>query len=105
MKVNDYDSFGAAYSADNEVNLVNGHYERPAMLDLLGDVRGRRVLDAGCGSGPLAAALRARGAVVTGFDSSAVMVALARERLGEDADAHVADLSAPFPSPTAAATT
>lgn len=97
MQVNDYDSFGAAYSADNDVNLINGHYERPAMLDLVGDVRGRRILDAGCGSGPLAAALRAKGAVVTGFDSSAVMVALARERLGEDADAHVADLTSPLP--------
>lgn len=97
MKVNDYDSFGAAYSADNDVNLINGHYERPAMLDLVGDVRGRRILDAGCGSGPLAAALRARGAVVTGFDSSAVMVDLARKRLGEDADVQVADLSAPLP--------
>lgn len=97
MKVNDYDRFGAAYSAENDVNLINAHYERPAMLDLVGDVRGRRILDAGCGSGPLAAALSAQGAVVTGFDSSAVMVALARERLGEDADVHVADLSAPLP--------
>ena len=97
MKVNDYDSFGAAYSAENDVNLINRHYERPAMLDLLGDVRGRRVLDAGCGSGPLSAELRAGGAVVTGFDSSAVMVDLARERLGEDADVQVADLSAPLP--------
>jgi SAM-dependent methyltransferase len=97
VKVNDYDSFGAAYSAENEVNLINRHYERPAMLDLLGDVRGRRILDAGCGSGPLAAALLDRGAVVTGFDSSAVMVGLARKRLGEDADVHVADLSGPIP--------
>ncbi|MCZ2826917.1 MULTISPECIES: class I SAM-dependent methyltransferase [unclassified Modestobacter] len=97
MQVNDYDSFGAAYSAENDVNLINAHYERPAMLDLVGDVRGRRVLDVGCGSGPLAAALRARGAVVTGFDSSAVMVELARDRLGEDADVQVADLSAPLP--------
>ncbi|MCZ2820753.1 class I SAM-dependent methyltransferase [Modestobacter sp. VKM Ac-2977] len=97
MQVNDYDGFGAAYSAENEVNLINAHYERPAMLDLAGDVRGRRILDAGCGSGPLAAELRARGAVVTGFDSSAVMVALAKERLGADADVLVADLAAPLP--------
>lgn len=97
MQVNDYDSFGAAYSAENEVNLINAHYERPAMLDLVGDVRGRRVLDAGCGSGPLSAELRDRGAVVTGFDASAVMVGLARERLGADADVQVADLSAPLP--------
>ncbi|XAS66736.1 class I SAM-dependent methyltransferase [Micrococcaceae bacterium Sec5.7] len=96
-KTNDFDSFAEAYSADNETNLVNGHYERPAMLDLAGDVRGRRVLDAGCGSGPLAAALQTRGATVTGFDSSAAMVELARQRLGEAAELHVADLSQPLP--------
>ncbi len=73
VQANDYDSFAEAYSADNETNLVNGHYERPAMLNLVGEVRGRRILDAGCGSGPLAAALHARGAIVTGFDRSAAM--------------------------------
>ena len=85
MTASDYDSFADAYSAENESNLFNRYYERPAMLRLAGDVSGRRILDAGCGSGPLSAALRAKGAVVTGFDSSAAMVDLARRRLGEDA--------------------
>lgn len=49
---NDYDSFAEAYSAENETSLVNAYYERPAMLALTGDVAGRRILDAGCGSGP-----------------------------------------------------
>ncbi|MEV6109156.1 methyltransferase domain-containing protein [Streptomyces sp. NPDC051940] len=94
---NSYDGFAEAYSADNETNLLNAHLERPAMLALAGDVAGRRILDAGCGSGPLAAALRDRGAVVTGIDASAGMVALARRRLGDDADLHVADLNEPLP--------
>ena len=55
------------------------------MLELAGDVTGHRVLDAGCGSGPLFAQLRDRGAVVTGIDASAAMVAQARRRLGDDA--------------------
>ena len=76
--VNDYDSFAAAYTAANENIVVNAYYERPAMLELAGDVAGRRILDAGCGSGPLFAALRDRGAIVTGFDKSAGMVELAR---------------------------
>lgn len=97
MQANDYDSFAAAYSADNETNLINGHYERPAMLDLAGDVRGRHVLDAGCGSGPLAAQLQARGAVVSGFDTSAAMLDLARRRLAEGTDLRVADLAEPLP--------
>jgi ubiquinone/menaquinone biosynthesis C-methylase UbiE len=93
----DYDEFAEAYSADNEVNLLNGHYERPAMLSLAGDVDGRRILDAGCGSGPLSAALRDRGAIVTGFDLSTAMIDLARRRLGDDADLIVADLAEPLP--------
>jgi SAM-dependent methyltransferase len=97
MTTTDYDRFAEAYAAENESGLFNAHYERPAMLHLVGDVAGLRVLDAGCGSGPLAGALSARGAVVTGFDVSEAMVDLARRRLGADADLHVADLAAPLP--------
>ncbi|MBT2543288.1 class I SAM-dependent methyltransferase [Streptomyces sp. ISL-44] len=96
-RVNDYDSFAEVYSAENENNLVNAYYERPGMLALAGDVAGRRILDADCGSGALSAALRDRGAVVTGIDASAGMLALARRRLGDDADLHVADLSERLP--------
>jgi SAM-dependent methyltransferase len=98
----DYDAFAEAYSADNEVNLLNGHYERPAMIELAGDVAGRRILDVGCGSGPLTAALRDRGAVISGFDLSTAMVALARARLGADADVVVHDLAEALPYADAA---
>ena len=97
--VNDYDGIAEAYSAENEANLVNAYYERPAMLALAGDVAGLRILDAGCGSGPLFAALRDRGAIVTGFDKSAGMIELARRRLGDDADLQVADLGSPLRFP------
>jgi ubiquinone/menaquinone biosynthesis C-methylase UbiE len=93
----DYDSFAAAYSARNENNLFNAYYERPEMIRLAGDVAGMEILDAGCGSGPLTEALRARGAVVSGFDLSPAMVELARRRLGAEADVRVADLGAPLP--------
>lgn len=97
MKVNDYDSFAESYSVENESSLLNGYYERPAMIELAGNVDGRRILDAGCGSGPLSAALRDGGAIVTGFDSSAAMVELARRRLGADAALSVGDLGQPLP--------
>ena len=99
---NDYDSFAEAYTAETEANLINGYYMRPAVLDLAGDVAGRRILDAGCGSGPLSAALRDRGAVVTGLDASAGMLQLARRRLGPGADLILADLGSPLPFPDAA---
>ena len=94
-----YDEFADAYTAENETSLMNAYYERPATLALAGDVAGRRILDAGCGSGPLFAALRERGAKVTGFDQSAAMIEHARKRLGADADLRVADLAEPLPYP------
>jgi len=92
-----YDAIAEGYTAENEANLINGYYGRPAILNLAGDVAGRRILDAGCGSGPITAALRDRGASVTGFDSSAGMLELARRRLGPEADLHLADLGRPLP--------
>ena len=73
------------------------------MLGLAGDVSGRRVLDAGCGSGPAVGGAAREGApIVTGFDASPAMVELARQRLGEDADLQVADLGRPLPFADAA---
>ncbi len=92
-----YDNFAEAYSTENETSLINGFYERPAMLNLAGDVGGRQILDAGCGSGPLAKALSDRGATITGFDSSEAMIGLARKRLGEETELLVADLGQPLP--------
>src|SRR5580704_14820582 len=97
--INDYDSLAEAYSANTDTAIQNAYYERPAILALAGDVTGRRILDAGCGSGPLFAALRDRGAIVTGFDKSAGMIELARRRLGDVADLQVADLGGPLRFP------
>ncbi|MFE5506783.1 class I SAM-dependent methyltransferase [Amycolatopsis japonica] len=102
MVENDYDTFAEAYAAENETSLINAYYTRPAILDLAGDVTGRRILDAGCGAGPLFEALRDRGAIVSGFDSSAKMLELARNRLGDDAALRVADIGEPLPYPDGA---
>jgi len=45
------------------------------------DLRGRRILDAGCGTGALAVEAAARGADVVAIDLSPTLVDLARERL------------------------
>jgi magnesium-protoporphyrin O-methyltransferase len=45
------------------------------------DLHGRRILDAGCGTGALAVEAARRGAEVVGIDLSPTLVALARERL------------------------
>lgn len=59
---------------------------RSTMLRWLpGDLRGRRVLDAGSGTGTLAVELARRGAHVTAVDLSPTLAGLARERMVESA--------------------
>src|SRR5579871_4564556 len=52
----------------------------PAIFEMLGDVRGHRILDAGCGQGYLARMLARRGARVTGVEPAAGWYAIATER-------------------------
>lgn len=51
------------------------------LLDSLGDLRGRHVLELAFGTGHLAAEALARGATVVGVDVAPAMVALARKRV------------------------
>lgn len=91
-----YDSIADAYAARIDDAPYNKLYERPAMMALLPEVRGARVLDAGCGAGWYSGQLIARGARVTSIDASAEMVRHTRARLGEGADVRVADLAQPL---------
>lgn len=92
-----YDRMGVRYEQHALDGLFNAHYDRPAVLAVLGDVSGQRVLDAACGPGLYSAELIARGAAVTAFDASQVMVGLARARLGTTAQVHEARLGEPLP--------
>lgn len=58
---------------------------RATLLDWLpADLSGKRVLDAGCGTGALAVEAARRGAEVLGIDLSPTLVALAQDRLPHD---------------------
>jgi magnesium-protoporphyrin O-methyltransferase len=58
---------------------------RRTLLDRLpADLTGRRLLDAGCGTGALAVEAARRGADVVAIDLSPTLVALARERVPRD---------------------
>lgn len=54
--------------------------EKQAVFALLPDLAGRRVLDAGCGTGNFSLALACRGAKVVGLDRSAAMQLTARQK-------------------------
>lgn len=72
-----YDKWAESYDA-----YPNGliEIEEPIVRQLLGDVAGKRVLDAGCGTGRHATWLAQHGARVTGVDPSAAMLARARAK-------------------------
>ena len=95
-----FDAEAARYDASYEAEDWGGRFLRTrleAALAALGDGPGR-LLDAGMGGGRLAAELDARGWTLTGVDSSAQMVELARRRLPHLADRLIeADVAAlPF---------
>jgi SAM-dependent methyltransferase len=96
-----YDSIADAYAAGVDSAPYNALYERPATMQLLPDVDGARVLDAGCAAGWYSIELARRGATVTAIDSSATLVDYAKRRietakLGDQIALRVADLSEPL---------
>ncbi len=90
-----YDPFADEFLEHAEDGFFNAHYDRPVCLDLLGDVAGKRILDAACGPGLYADALVRRGAQVVGFDHSPRMVEICRARVGLG-DFRVHDLGDPI---------
>jgi 2-polyprenyl-3-methyl-5-hydroxy-6-metoxy-1,4-benzoquinol methylase len=66
--------------AHADTSDFQNHFLQPRMLDMAGDVSGRRVLDLGCGEGAYSRALVRRGARVTGIDGSARLIEIARRR-------------------------
>jgi ubiquinone biosynthesis O-methyltransferase len=73
----------------SEIGATTERLESQLVLELMGDVGGRSVLDVGCGDGEFALELAKRGAVVTGIDASAAMIDAAKRR----ATQHNADIA------------
>src|SRR5215467_9563663 len=97
-----YDRMGPSFRQHAADSAYNAHYDRPAVLAALGPVTGRRVLDAACGPGLYLRTLLERGAEVTGFDASPVMVALARQQTAGRVRIDEAALGKPLPYPDGA---
>lgn len=99
---NTYDEFAAEYTkmvVKREEAGIESDPIMPRFLELIGDVSGLTVLDAGCGEGYLARLLARRGAQVTGIDIAANLVQLAREKTVDGQITYEeADLSRPLPA-------
>ena len=66
--------------AHADANDYRKYFLMPRMLELLGDVHDRRILDLGCGEGGYARKLAKNGALVVGVDGSQRLIEIARER-------------------------
>ncbi|MEW6206789.1 MAG: class I SAM-dependent methyltransferase [Acidobacteriota bacterium] len=88
-----FDRFTSAEDSFSE------NIEWPAVSDMIGSLEDQRAIDLGCGSGIYSLRFAERGADVTAFDLSEVMISLAREKAQErglNIDFQVADISRPL---------
>ncbi len=78
---------------------LNSGIIRPLILDMLGDLHGKKVLDAGCGSGYVTAELAINAEKVTGTDFSANFIALCKKKYADrvNLDFTEHDITSPFP--------
>lgn len=87
-----WDRYAAAYQAQSQLSTTTANYgpEIPteASLRLLGDLKGKRVLELGCGGAQCSIAFAKQGATAIGVDFSAQQLAFAR-RLCEREDIKV----------------
>ena len=88
-----YNAMADRYTEHSNHGAYNAYYERPAMLQLLGDVKGLSILDVGCGDGTYSSILLENGAQeIFGFDISENMLALAQDKVGDRVQLHHASL-------------
>lgn len=73
---------GETFAARASAPGLNSLHDRPAVLELIGEVQGLSIADLGCGAGHYLVELAHRGAYVTGVEGSAELVAHAELAAG-----------------------
>jgi SAM-dependent methyltransferase len=81
--IRSWDAVADDWVSHADANDYRNHFLLPLTLELLGDVRGARILDLGCGEGGYSREIAARGARVVGVDGSARLVAVAQRRAAD----------------------
>ena len=92
-----YEKIAERFSEKAPSKAENAYIEQPAMRRSVGEVRGLKIFEAGCGPGILAEYLVHEGAKVVGFDVSPKMIELAKKRVPQNATFFVADMAKTLP--------
>ncbi len=98
MKAPLYTTHAGEYEKAILNNIYNAHYERPTMLSMLPDLKGKSVLDLGCGPGVYAEFFVDSGAEVTAYDLSPQMIDILNDKFGSVVKCNCADISYGIPS-------
>lgn len=85
-----YNQIAKKYNQNRSL-VSNDVTELPKIIELAGDVRGKNILDLGCGIGKHAKAYLEKGAKVTGVDASEEMLKIAKKTCGDKGKFFVAN--------------
>jgi len=96
VSLNAYEEMAEHYFKYVDTKPFNAYYERPATVSMLPDVKGKKVLDAGCAAGWYTELLLNRGASVIALDFSPNMIEMTKRRVGNKAKIIRADLNEPL---------
>ncbi len=92
-----YEKLAESFSELATKKAENAYIEQPAMRKAVGDVKGLKIFEVGCGPGILAEYLIHEGAKVVGYDVSPKMIELAKARNPKNGTFFVADGALPLP--------
>lgn len=96
VSLNSYEEMAEYYFKYVDTKPFNAYYERPATISLLPEVKGKKVLDAGCAAGWYTKWLLEKGASVIALDFSPNMIEMTKKRVGNKAKIIRADLNEPL---------
>ncbi len=85
-----YDKLKSGYEKI-PISFFNKYIEIPAVKKVIGNIRGKKVLDVGCATGTHSMMLKGRGAIVSGIDISSEMVDITKKKM-PSSDFRVADM-------------
>jgi SAM-dependent methyltransferase len=93
VSIKSYDVMAKYYENYVDTKPWNSHYERPAVLSLLPEIKGKKILDAGCAGGWYTKYLLDHGADVTAIDVNRNMVEITKKRIQNRCPVIQADLN------------